>query len=240
MIVRFLAVAGVGGPIRPGKTWFYGGYRLNHQEELTIGHADPATTQLDNWTAKVTHQLTGSSQLVASSTGARSCRPSAGSAPDRPLEAAWFQRSVNVPMKADYRNAVGNRMFVNAQAAHWSNRFPLYPTQTRSSSVEGSPRGGSRSTRGTTRTPTTTTSSGRSPSRRRAAASRRHTLKVGVEAYRERLGAVARRALSEWGSGCSVVLTFERCGAYAGRPGRGRHGTGWAESYDSVLQLVTS
>ena len=64
MIVRFLAVAGVGGPIRPGKTWFYGGYRLNHQEELTIGHADPATTQLDNWTAKVTHQLTGSSQLV--------------------------------------------------------------------------------------------------------------------------------------------------------------------------------
>ena len=80
----------------------------------------------------------------------------------------------------------------------------------------------------------------RSPSRRRAAASRRHTLKVGVEAYRERLGAVARRALSEWGSGCSVVLTFERCGAYAGRPGRGRHGTGWAESYDSVLQLVTS
>jgi len=55
---------GIGGPLRRSRTWFYAGYRLNHQEELTIGHPNPSTTQLENWTAKVTHQFNDGSQLV--------------------------------------------------------------------------------------------------------------------------------------------------------------------------------
>ena len=89
----------------------------------------------------MTHRLTASSQLVGFFNRRTKLRAERGPGADRPLEAAWFQRLVNVPMKAGYRNAVGSRMFVNAQAAHWSNRFPLYPTQTRSSSVEGLPAG---------------------------------------------------------------------------------------------------
>ena len=42
-----------------------------------------------------------------------------------------------------------------------------------------------------------------------------------------------RRALSECGSGCSVVLTFDRCAAYAADQESGSTAYGWAESYDS-------
>ena len=42
------------------------------------------------------------------------------------------------------------------------------------------------------------------------------------------------RALSECGSGCSVVLTFERCAAYAADQAAGSAVYGWAESYDSA------
>ena len=186
---------GVGGPIRPGKAWFYGGYRLNHQEELTIGSPDPATTQLGNWTAKVTHQLTESSQLVGFFNRRIKLQAERGLGTDRPLEAAWYQRSVNVPMKAEYRNAVGNRTFVNAQVAHWSNRFPLYPTQTRSSSVEGIPAGRLELNTGDYtnafdyyhfRTITKPQASG-SVTFFADDFGGQHTLKAGFEAYRERL-----------------------------------------------------
>ena len=41
-------------------------------------------------------------------------------------------------------------------------------------------------------------------------------------------------ALSECGSGCSVVLTFNRCGAYAADQGADSTAVGWAESYASA------
>ena len=41
-------------------------------------------------------------------------------------------------------------------------------------------------------------------------------------------------ALSECGSGCSVVLTFGRCAAYAADREEGSTAFGWAESYDSA------
>ena len=47
-------------------------------------------------------------------------------------------------------------------------------------------------------------------------------------------GAAGQRALSECGSGCSVVLTFERCAAYAADQEQGSTVYGWAESYDSA------
>ena len=79
---------GIGGLIRPGRTWFYAGYRLNHQEELTIGNRDPVATQLGNWTAKVTHQLNGASQLVGFFNRRTELQPERGLGSDRPLEAA--------------------------------------------------------------------------------------------------------------------------------------------------------
>ena len=42
-----------------------------------------------------------------------------------------------------------------------------------------------------------------------------------------------QRALSECGGGCSVVLTFDRCAAYAADQESGSTAYGWAESYDS-------
>ena len=50
----------------------------------------------------------------------------------------------------------------------------------------------------------------------------------------ETAGAAGQRALSECGSGCSVVLTFERCAAYAADQDTGSTVYGWAESYDSA------
>ena len=41
-------------------------------------------------------------------------------------------------------------------------------------------------------------------------------------------------ALGECGAGCSVVLTFERCGAYAADPASGSRAYGWGESYASA------
>ena len=50
----------------------------------------------------------------------------------------------------------------------------------------------------------------------------------------ETAGAAGERALSECGAGCSVVLTFERCAAYAADQESGSTAYGWGESYDSA------
>lgn len=52
----------------------------------------------------------------------------------------------------------------------------------------------------------------------------------------ERAGSAQQRALSECGSGCSVVLTFERCAAYAADQEAGSSAIGWAESYGSSAE----
>ena len=186
---------GLGGPLRPGRTWFYAGYRLNHQEELTIGNPHPATTQLENWTAKVTHQLGGASQLVGFFNRRTKLQAERGLGGDRPLEAAWYQQSANMPMKLEYRNPVSNRLFLNLQVSHWINRWPLYPTQTRSSSVEGIPSGRLELTTGDY-TNAFDYYHFRSITKPQASGNAtffaddfggEHTLKVGFEVYRERL-----------------------------------------------------
>ena len=50
----------------------------------------------------------------------------------------------------------------------------------------------------------------------------------------ETAGAARQRALSECGSGCSAVLTFERCAAYAADQDASSTAFGWAESYGSA------
>ena len=186
---------GLGGPLRPGRTWFYAGYRLNHQEELTIGNPHPATTQLENWTAKVTHQLGGASQLVGFFNRRTKLQAERGLGGDRPLDAAWYQQSANTPMKLEYRNRVSNRLFLNLQVSHWINRWPLYPTQTRSSSVEGISAGRLELTTGDY-TNAYDYYHFRSITKPQASGNAtffaddfggEHTLKVGFEVYRERL-----------------------------------------------------
>ena len=46
--------------------------------------------------------------------------------------------------------------------------------------------------------------------------------------------AARARALHECGGGCSVVLTFARCGAYAADQDADSTAVGWAESYESA------
>ncbi|MDE2905936.1 MAG: SUMF1/EgtB/PvdO family nonheme iron enzyme [Acidobacteriota bacterium] len=50
----------------------------------------------------------------------------------------------------------------------------------------------------------------------------------------ETAGAAQAAALGECGSGCSVVLTFNRCAAYAADQDVGSTAVGWAESYTSA------
>ena len=50
----------------------------------------------------------------------------------------------------------------------------------------------------------------------------------------ETAAAARAAALRECGSGCSVVLTFDRCGAYAADQDANSTAVGWAESYDSA------
>ena len=50
----------------------------------------------------------------------------------------------------------------------------------------------------------------------------------------ETAAAAQERALQECGSGCSVVLTFGRCAAYAADQDAASTAVGWAESFDSA------
>ena len=50
----------------------------------------------------------------------------------------------------------------------------------------------------------------------------------------ETSAAARAAALSECGAGCSVVLTFNRCGAYAADQDADSTAVGWAESFDSA------
>ena len=50
----------------------------------------------------------------------------------------------------------------------------------------------------------------------------------------ETAAAARAAALGECGAGCSVVLTFDRCGAYAADQDADSTAAGWAEAYDSA------
>ena len=56
----------------------------------------------------------------------------------------------------------------------------------------------------------------------------------GAGRYHETAAAAGEAALSACGAACSVVLAFERCGAYAADPDAGTTAVGWAESSGSA------
>ena len=58
---------------------------------------------------------------------------------------------------------------------------------------------------------------------------------VGWAVDYETEAAAHARALEECGGGCSVMLTFERCGAYAADQDANSTAVGWAEAYDSAV-----
>ena len=55
-----------------------------------------------------------------------------------------------------------------------------------------------------------------------------------AEVHYETAATAQGRALQECGPGCSVVLTFGRCAAYAADQDADSTAAGWAESFDSA------
>jgi outer membrane receptor protein involved in Fe transport len=48
---------------------------------------------------------------------------------------------VNRPVKVEWTSVLSDAAFLDVQYSHWGNYFPLYPTQTKTTSVEGVPVG---------------------------------------------------------------------------------------------------
>lgn len=133
---------GFGGPVVKGKLWFYVGYRDNNQYKTILGlPGEEAQSQLKNYTAKLTYQLNPKNQLIAFFNQRTKLQPLRELSLATPVESAYYQASKNRPVKLEWTSVLSDRVFLDVQVAHWRNAFPLYPTQTQSSSTEGVPVG---------------------------------------------------------------------------------------------------
>jgi len=131
-----------GGPIKKGKLWFFLSYRDNNQYKTILGlPGEVAQSQLLNKTAKVTYQLTKSNQVIGFYNVRSKFQPLRDLSLAIPVSAANWQDSKNRPQKIEWTSTLSSRAFLDLQASHWGNYFPLYPTQTKSTSVEGVPVG---------------------------------------------------------------------------------------------------
>jgi hypothetical protein len=132
---------GGGGPIVKGKAWFYGGYRDNNQYKIILGLPDEAQSQLVNYTLKGTYQLNSKNQIIGFYNRRTKLQPLRELSLVRPSSAAWYQASVNRPVKVEWTSVLSDAAFLDVQYSHWGNYFPLYPTSTQTTSVEGVPVG---------------------------------------------------------------------------------------------------
>jgi hypothetical protein len=133
---------GVGGPIYRGKAWFYFGFRRNNQFTTILGiDEEEAQSELVNYTIKGTYQLNASNQIIGFFNRRTKLQPLRGLSLTTPSEAAHFQSSVNRPWKIEWTSTLSERLYLDVQFSQWLNFFPLYPTQTESSSLEGVPPG---------------------------------------------------------------------------------------------------
>jgi hypothetical protein len=129
---------GFGGPLVKGKLWFYVGYRDNNQYKTILGlPGEEAQSQLVNYTGKLTYQINPRNQVIAFFNQRTKLQPLRDLSLAIPLEAAYYQASKNRPMKLEWTSVLSDRLFLDVQVAHWYNAFPLYPSATQSSSVEG-------------------------------------------------------------------------------------------------------
>lgn len=133
---------GVGGPILEGRLWFYAGYRQHNQFKAILGlPGENAQTKLENVTVKTTFQLNAENQIIGFFNRRTKLEPLRALSLTTPVESAHYQDSLNRPWKIEWTHALSDRAFLDVQFGHWLNFFPLYPTGTRSRSVEGVPPG---------------------------------------------------------------------------------------------------
>jgi hypothetical protein len=131
-----------GGPIVKGRLWFFGSYRDNNQYKTILGlPGEEAQSQLVNKTAKFTYQLSRSNQIIGFYNERSKFQPLRDLSLAIPVSAANWQDSRNRPVKLEWTSTLGTRAFLDTQVGHWGNYFPLYPTQTKSTSTEGVPVG---------------------------------------------------------------------------------------------------
>ncbi|MBI1875460.1 MAG: TonB-dependent receptor [Acidobacteria bacterium] len=132
-----------GGPIKRGKAWFFTSYRDNNQYTTILGLPGvTAQSQLVNWpTLKGTYQISKSNQFIAFYNERSKLQPLRGLSLARPAESAQWQDSKNRPQKYEWTSVLSQRAFLDIQYSYWGNYFPLFPTQTKSTSTEGVPVG---------------------------------------------------------------------------------------------------
>ena len=132
---------GVGGPIFRQKLWFYFSYRQNNQFKSILGMDEEAQSKLENFTFKGTYQINASNQIIGFFNRRTKFQPLRGLSLTTAKESAHFQDSVNRPWKIEWTSILSERTILDVQFSSWLNFFPLYPTQTQSSSVDGVPPG---------------------------------------------------------------------------------------------------
>lgn len=131
-----------GGPIKKGRLWYFASYRDNNQYKTILGlPGETAQSQLLNKTVKGTYQLSQSNQIIVFYNERSKFQPLRDLSLAIPVSAANWQDSKNRPQKYEWTSTLSSRAFLDVQFAHWGNYFPLYPTQTKSTSVEGVPVG---------------------------------------------------------------------------------------------------
>jgi hypothetical protein len=131
-----------GGPIKKGRLWYFASYRDNNQYKTILGlPGEEAQSQLVNKTAKFTYQLNRTNQIIGFYNERSKLQPLRDLSLAIPVSAANWQNSKNRPQKIEWTSTMGSRTFLDVQYSHWGNYFPLYPTQTQSTSTEGVPVG---------------------------------------------------------------------------------------------------
>jgi hypothetical protein len=121
----------VGGPIWRQKAWFFYSYRLNDQYQYIPGKPDETQrSKLSNrFTAKVTLQASKNNQIILFANQRQKLQDLRGYGPTTPKSAAYYQSSVNTPMKAQWTSVIGSRAFLDVMGAQWLNFFPLEPVR---------------------------------------------------------------------------------------------------------------
>ena len=131
-----------GGPIVKGRAWFFASYRDNNQYRTILGlPGESSQSQLLNKTVKGTYQLSKANQIIYFYNERSKLQPLRDLSLAIPVSAAHYQNSKNRPQKLEWTSILTSRAFLDVQYSHWGNFFPLYPTQTKSQSVEGVPVG---------------------------------------------------------------------------------------------------
>ena len=131
-----------GGPIKKGRLWYFASYRDNNQYKTILGlPGEEAQSQLVNKTAKLTYQLSRSNQIIGFYNERSKLQPLRDLSLAIPVSAANWQNSKNRPQKIEWTSTLSSRAFLDVQFSHWGNYFPLYPTQTKSTSTDGVPVG---------------------------------------------------------------------------------------------------